>query len=134
MKAKPCRISLWVPADKSWILQVIAEIRLEAEKEGISLSQADVILGALDSLWEKPEKETFSFSKKKRPKKVQRRRVVYARKKDDWVLSAIDRLVEVKKSSGMKSSFSYELFRLVKHSLLGTLEGKKLDLTILSGD
>lgn len=59
------------------------------------------------------------------------KRTITIRKDHAWVVEAIDKIVETKKSLGFNTSFSYELMRLAKNALVGSLEGESLDKRIL---
>lgn len=60
-----------------------------------------------------------------------RKASVRFRRGDEWLLEAIDEIVEIKRLAGFKSSFSFELIRLAKKGLMDSAEGAEMDKVAL---
>ena len=60
-----------------------------------------------------------------------RKRVINFRIADDWLLDVLDKIVETKLDSGIRTSFSYELIRLAKNGFASGMAGIELDKKIL---
>jgi hypothetical protein len=126
------RLSIWVPRNKRWVIHAIENVRSKADDRGIPLSESEVVLLALEEMLQKHIDKVPS-------KKVDAdeldgcslQRTVTCRRADQWLLERLDTIVDTKKSLGIKTSFSYELFRLAKNALAATLKGSKLDREIM---
>lgn len=136
------RKSFWIPKRDRWICSALDSVKKEAAKEGINLSDADIILAALIPFLEKyktdvAEEENVNESRNEKNVNessydvVNPYRSVVCRKKDMWFLNCLDRIVEGRKTLGLKTSFSSELFRLAKNGLYNEVKGKNIDLRIL---
>ena len=140
------RLSLWLPKSLYWIRRVIARLRKKTEEQGVRLSEGDILRMALESyLSVRAEEEDFEsgseFESAVKPvggktskatfKEVERRRSVMFKVEDEALLSTVDRIVSTKKSSGIDTSFSYELIRLAKNGYSREMVGHELDRKIV---
>jgi len=57
--------------------------------------------------------------------------IVVFRREDEWLHDCLTRIVETKKAAGFASSLSYELVRLAKNGLTGSMDGAETDRKIL---
>jgi hypothetical protein len=58
-------------------------------------------------------------------------REITFRRNDEWVLEYLLEIVAAKKESGIRTSLSYEIVRLVKNALCNEVNGGELDALIL---
>ncbi len=120
-------MSFYLPKDKLWLKNSIRAVQLRAEERGVPLSVSQIIVWALEEALNKgdhpeskPLKKDFAYEDKLK------RRVV-CRTKDRWLLRFIDNIVKTKRETGIRTSFSYELFRLAKNGLLKSLRKDEID-------
>jgi len=124
------RISFWLPKSKRWIAKAIIKVRSEASKQGIPLSNANVILMILEEALKEYEEVNIEEPRKKFAGK--KKRSIIFRNEDSWFLNCIDKIVEAKQLSGIPTSFSAELIRCAKNGFQNTCHGEKLDRKILN--
>jgi len=119
------RISFWIPEEYRWLYAAIEDVQRKAEKKGVRLSQADVILSCVI-----PQLDEYSKVEKKQKKissNIKKKRTVSCDNSTAWVFETIDRLVQSKNDLGISTTFSYELVRLAKNALVGSKVGSDLD-------
>jgi len=124
----PERFSFWIPKNKRRKLYSgINTLIKAAEEEGIPLSQADVMILALESFLPDTGEEIVTRAEEvpSESTKGLRRSIIF-RRDDQWLLNCLDHVVESKQISGIRSSFSYELIRLAKNGFLKSMQGSKI--------
>jgi uncharacterized membrane protein len=62
-----------------------------------------------------------------------KRELITFKKEDEHFYSLIVGIVQIKKLTGIRTSFSYELIRLAKNGLGMSLKGTSLDRKIIDG-
>lgn len=63
----------------------------------------------------------------------ERERTLYCRVQDVWILESIDSIIRTKRTLGVRTSFSYEIMRLVRNSLLNARDGEAIDREVMRG-
>jgi len=124
------RMSFWLPKNKRWIYKALRKVQFLSEEEGVPLSMSNIIIEALSKYLEKyADSEDLPILREEGGSL--KRRTITIRKQDSFFIDCLDSIVESKKLSGMKSSFSYELVRLAKNAFFGMFVGKEIDLRML---
>ena len=124
-------VSLYLPHDKIWILDAILEVQRTSERRGVHLTRNQFIVRAIEQCLPYDESYRMSAPRKKIiSEKKNRTRLVVCRESDDWLMDAVDKIVQTKIDIGLETNYSYELYRLVKVGLTNTLYGESLDRLI----
>lgn len=63
----------------------------------------------------------------------ERRRTLFCRAADAWVFDAIEEIMRTKRTLGFRTSFSYEITRLARNSLLSARDGEAIDREVMRG-
>lgn len=115
---------------------MLEQVQRQFEERGFSISQGELVreyllpsLEPYKSLSEASITVDESVATDK-PKSL--KRSVVFRQADVWFYEALTKIVETKKVAGFKTSMSYELMRLAKNSLTGSVDGSVFDREVLT--
>jgi hypothetical protein len=130
------RLSVWIPKADEWMLRTMDRLRKSAEEAGIPVTEGELVRLALEEylLPKASDGDVAEYESKSKtpPAPKGNKRMIVFRKEFAEVLAKLDRIVQMKTLSGISTSFSYEVVRLVRNALTRTVTGSDLDRSILS--
>lgn len=129
------RLSIWIPEKDCWIFDVLESLQRQFEERGFPVSHGELLREYLLPALEpykgsvRPSAPDPDSIRTDKPKSL--KRSVVFRQNDVWFYDALVRIVETKQSTGFRTSLSYELIRLAKNSLTGSVNGSAFDRKVL---